>query len=315
MTLGRPSIAVYAIMKNEQAHVSAWASSVLPEADFVVVLDTGSEDDTVECLVDLDVEVHCGSIRPFRFDTAFNAALALVPDSIDVVMRLDADETVEPGWVNAIAEVYDDGISRYVQHCVNHGHGWGEMWRPYIHARHGMRWKYPTHELLVGPYQSVEVPGARVHHWPDESKWRGFNLEVLTEAVADDPHDTRMMYYLGREQWYANDWVSARQTLMRFLDMPGGYVMERAEAWRIIAAMDVDPERWLWKAVGEVPGRREAWVDLTRLAVSRGDWGIAEAMYGMAARCTDQTLYVTQADCLGGPFEALWSTILARGAA
>ena len=41
------NIAVYAISKNESKFVDAWVDS-MSEADSIYVLDTGSEDDTVE---------------------------------------------------------------------------------------------------------------------------------------------------------------------------------------------------------------------------------------------------------------------------
>ena len=42
-------IAVYTICKNESAFVDRWVDS-MSEADGIFVLDTGSEDDTVEKL-------------------------------------------------------------------------------------------------------------------------------------------------------------------------------------------------------------------------------------------------------------------------
>ena len=43
-------ICVYAICKNESKFVDRWISALQGEADCVVVLDTGSTDDTVEKL-------------------------------------------------------------------------------------------------------------------------------------------------------------------------------------------------------------------------------------------------------------------------
>ena len=56
---------------------------------------------------------------------------------------------------------------------------------------------------------------------------------------------------------------------------------ERAEAYRYIAKMDDDPERWLLRAVAEDPGRRDAVVDLVDLYESQDR--LAEAA-GLAPR-------------------------------
>jgi glycosyltransferase involved in cell wall biosynthesis len=301
---GMPAIAVYAIMRNEEPHVERWARSV-QHADYVVVLDTGSSDGTIEALVDLDIEVHCAAFRPFRFDDALNAALALVPEDIDVVMRLDADETITDGWHTAIGEAYDPRICRYRTHVVNHGPGWGEMWRSYIHARHGLRWRYPTHELLVGPTAFVDID-ATVHHWPIEGPkpHYGTDLQTLTDAVAEYPGDERMAFYFARQLFYAGRYPECRAEMMRFLSF-ATWEPDRCEAFRILAAIDDDPERWLWKAVGELPARREPWCDLTRLYIAQGDLSAAGSTYRLAARRIDRTLYWTQPDCWDEAFEAL----------
>jgi hypothetical protein len=50
-------IAVYTIALNEAAHAERWAESAA-EADYRIVADTGSTDDTVERLTRAGVTVH-----------------------------------------------------------------------------------------------------------------------------------------------------------------------------------------------------------------------------------------------------------------
>ena len=90
------STLVYAIALNEAMHVDRWASSAI-DADYRVVADTGSTDDTVERLEQAGVTVHKIAIRPWRFDDARNAGLALVPADADVCVTMDMDEFLEPG--------------------------------------------------------------------------------------------------------------------------------------------------------------------------------------------------------------------------
>ena len=51
------TIAVYTIAVNEAAHAERWAESAA-EADYRIVADTGSTDDTVERLIRAGVTVH-----------------------------------------------------------------------------------------------------------------------------------------------------------------------------------------------------------------------------------------------------------------
>ena len=150
------------------------------------------------------------------------------------------------------------------------------------------------------------LPDLTVNHHPDEGKDRAtFNLPTLEREASRDPHDHRMAFYYARELWYQGHWVGCRVQMMRYLGLPGGWGPERAEAWRILAAIDDHPERWLWKAVGEAPERREPWVDLARLYAEQGAWGHAKAMVRMAEERRDETIYTTQADCWGQAFADL----------
>ena len=90
-------VCVYAISKNEGKFVERWMES-MKEADLVVVTDTGSDDDTVEKLVNLGAVVYEEKIKPWRFDVARNISLSHVPDDIDIAVCTDLDEIFRVGW-------------------------------------------------------------------------------------------------------------------------------------------------------------------------------------------------------------------------
>ena len=64
-------ICVYAIAKNEEKFVKRWMDS-MNEADFVVVLDTGSTDNTAKILKEYGAIVKTEIISPWRFDVALS---------------------------------------------------------------------------------------------------------------------------------------------------------------------------------------------------------------------------------------------------
>ncbi len=76
-------ICVYAISKNEEKFAKRWAKS-MSEADEIYVLDTGSTDNTVQKLREENVKVTVKPISPWRFDTARNESLKLVPLDTDI---------------------------------------------------------------------------------------------------------------------------------------------------------------------------------------------------------------------------------------
>lgn len=98
-------ICVYAICKNESKFVEKWLEN-MSEADYIVVLDTGSTDGTYEMLQE-DPRVHLVKqeiITPWRFDVARNKSMELIPDDADVLVCTDLDEVFEPGWAQVLRD-------------------------------------------------------------------------------------------------------------------------------------------------------------------------------------------------------------------
>lgn len=98
--MGNYRVCVYAIAKNEEQFVRRWVTS-MREADEIYVLDTGSTDQTVELLTGLGVHVTKEEIHPWRFDTARNRSLALVPEDCDICVCTDLDEFFYTGLARA----------------------------------------------------------------------------------------------------------------------------------------------------------------------------------------------------------------------
>ena len=90
-------IAVYTIALNEVKHVERWMNAT-KDADLRIVADAGSTDGTQELLRSMGAIVYDISVQPWRFDTARNTALSLVPADVDVCLSLDMDEVPSPNF-------------------------------------------------------------------------------------------------------------------------------------------------------------------------------------------------------------------------
>ncbi len=166
---------IYAIAKNERRTLTAsWRRA--PRRTERAVLDTGSEDGTVERLRSLGADVGQLVIKPWRFDVARNVALEMVPSDADVCLALDLDEVLAPGWREAIEAAWSEGTTRgrylYVwSHDMSGGDG-VTFFADKMHARHGYHWRYPVHEVLTtdAPEMQCVIPGLRIDHWPDSTQ-------------------------------------------------------------------------------------------------------------------------------------------------
>ncbi len=277
-------IYVYAIAKDEARFVSRWVAS-MREADGIFVLDTGSRDGTPELLRREGCEVTERSIEPWRFDTARNESMALVPSDAELLVCTDLDEVFRAGWREALERDWERGARfgryEYVWSFRVDGSDGVKFYGEKIHAPQGCRWTHPVHEVLAydGEARGCFLPDVRLEHYPDGEKSRSSYLPLLELSVAEDPQDDRNMHYLGREYMFRGRWQEAIDTLERHLALPRArWDAERAASMRFIARCeqrlghDERAELWLLRAALEAPAYREAWVALGELCYRQKRW-------------------------------------------
>ncbi|MBD5161072.1 MAG: glycosyl transferase family 2 [Oscillibacter sp.] len=308
-------IFVYAICKNEAQFVDRWMDS-MSEADGIVVLDTGSEDGTPELLCARGAEVTVEVIAPWRFDTARNRSLELVPGDADICICTDLDEVFHPGWREALEQAWTPGASQAAyRYTWSFTPGGGEgvvFWAEKIHCRHGWQWVHPVHEVLhwTGegrPGPKVAAEGIQLDHHPDHSKSRGQYLPLLELSVEEDPSDDRNMHYLGREYMFKGRWDDCIRTLKRHLAMPSAtWRDERCASMRYIARAyagkgeTAAARDWYLRAVAEAPHLREPYMDLAMLLYERKEWDGVLYFTDCALRITERPRsYICEASSWG----------------
>jgi glycosyltransferase involved in cell wall biosynthesis len=281
-----PTVAVYAIAHNEAPFCSRFVASCAG-ADLIVVADTGSTDGTADVLRRMGVTVHPVAVRPWRFDSARNAALAMLPPSVDICVSLDLDEVLVEGWRHVLDQAWAPGITRvrypYIWSWHEDGSPRDSWWADKIHARRGYRWLYPCHEALQyaepGGEKVAEVPGLVIHHHPNYTKSRSQYLGLLELAVREYPASGRMAFAYGSELYLRTRWDAAREALDHYLRLPAANEPEeRSQAMILLARCcrhSGEPDEaldWCRRAVAECPTRREVWCCLALEYCYRGDW-------------------------------------------
>lgn len=224
-------ICVYAICKNEKQFVEKWLTN-MSEADYIVVLDTGSTDGTYEMLQqDKRVtKVKQKIYENFRFDVARNDSMKLCPKDANILVCTDFDELFTPGWAALIRQSWKPEFTRgFYQYAWSHN-SLGErrdMFRyDKCHTR-DYKWVFPVHEVLMPidteNFKEIGVDFGNniiLDHWQDTSKPRKFYFELLELACKENPENSHTRMLLAREYLIKKDLDKAIEEFKAVLSMP-----------------------------------------------------------------------------------------------
>ena len=331
-------ICVFSMAKNEEGFARRWAEHAA-EADYMTVLDTGSEDGTADILRECGVLVGVRKFTPWstldeyrrllaegadpwRWDVARNASMALIPPDTDICVRVDMDEYFTPGWRKSLEEAWSAATSRarywYAWSFNDDGSEGTVFYADHIFAYGKYKYVYANHEVprFLGPgtEKIVTLQGCRLNHTPVWKASRSTNLPLLQLAVSEDETNARNVHYLGREYMYAGMYDQAIEMLKKHVNMPTSqWPAERAASMRYIARcckslgkLD-EAELWYTRAAAEAPQFREAYVGLQRLTYEQHRWRECVYYGRMAVSLSDRDLsYISEAEAWGSlPWDLL----------
>lgn len=274
-------VAVYTIALNEVQFVERWYESA-KEADYLLIADTGSTDGTVELARKLGINVTPIYIKPWRFDIARNASLAVLPSDIDYCIALDMDELLVKGWRQELEKAHRLNVTRprykFTWNFNEDGTPGLQFGGEKIHTRFGYLWRHPVHEVVMPAHGFVETQdwiNLEIHHKADNTKPRSQYLPLLKVSTLEDPTNDRNAFYYARELFFYGHLNESIEEFQRHLSLPKAiWKPERAASMRYLAKMHVEKDRedWLKKAHKEDPTRREALVELAQYYYETENW-------------------------------------------
>lgn len=223
-------ICVYAICKNEMQWIDRWLDN-MKEADYIVVLDTGSTDGSFEKLSNdpRATKVEQEIINPWRFDVARNESMKLCPEDANILVCTDFDELFDPGWGSILRANWKEDYDRcHYTYAWSHN-ALGEPQDVFKYDKihnHNYYWKFPVHEVLC-PYDTTKPEeildaGTHIflHHYQDTSKPRGNYFDLLQLSVAENPEESHVRMLLAREYFLKKDYDIAMQEYLNVLSYP-----------------------------------------------------------------------------------------------
>lgn len=295
-------VCVYAISKNEETFAARCIASALEGtkgADLFLLADTGSEDKTVEVARAAGATVHSITVSPWRFDTARNAALSLIPSDVDICVSIDLDEVLQPGWRLEVERLFTEKPDTT---RLRYKYDWScdvVFYSEKIHTRKGYLWKHPCHERVVPDSRLKEVITTSdkllIQHLPDQSKDRSSYLPLLEVGIKENRKDKRNILYYARELTFIGRDLEAIELLKEYLKNPEyDWKEEAAYAHTLIGDAherlgDHEQARQSYlQGIVAAPRLRKAWLALAAHARDR-DW--QECLYA-----SEQALKITKRD-------------------
>ena len=264
-------IAVYTIALNEEKHVERWYNSV-KDADYILIADTGSTDRTVEIAKSLGINVFNISIKPWRFDTARNVALALLPDDIDMCVSLDMDEVISEGWREELEKMTGNQIT----YVFNNDHKEYSFINNRIHSRHGYRWHYLIHEAIIADRTEPDTEfcyGIEVTHMPNRDKPRNQYLDLIKAALDENPTIARYYKYYTDALVSLERFEEAEEYYLKMIEIPGFSSSDSAHVYRILSR--IIPEKfgeYMLCCLGVAPNRREPYYYIAKWYSENNRW-------------------------------------------
>jgi glycosyltransferase involved in cell wall biosynthesis len=228
----KPTISVSMIVKNESSCLRNALDSV-QGVDEIVIIDTGSTDNTVEIAKEYTDKVYSGEEYLWRDDFSFSRNQSLNKCTGDWILIIDCDEELEPNGIekirNGLKTLPEEFNSVEFMTKAMVGSEW--HWSVRLFKRiPEIQWKGRAHNYLIGtnPMKSgVQLLyGYSEAHALDPDR----TLRILKNAVEDKPELSRERYYLAREYWYRKDYANALFHYEEYLKT-STFVSEGADAW------------------------------------------------------------------------------------
>lgn len=209
-------LTVYSICKNEKENLLRFLNS-FDEADYVCILDTGSTDGTWELLQEeskkrKNLIIGQKEIKPWRFDTARNESMKLIPKETTMFFMADLDEVIkESGWCQKVKNSWDPLFDRgvYAYHR-NVNKETDEIIRTIeefrVHSKEWSSWKNIVHEALINHKgtkyflrETCTPLDIEVWHYPKEENKSILYAELCEQNLEETPDDDLMRLQLAIE--------------------------------------------------------------------------------------------------------------------
>lgn len=229
------TLSICMIVKDEHEVLARCLSCAKRVADQLVVVDTGSTDESVKIARQFTDEVYS-----FDWIDDFSAARnnSFSYATCDYVMWLDADDVLPDATVDAIlrfkadADEPDIVMLPYSMNFDSAGNPTCTFWRERILRRAcNYRWTDPIHEVIIPTGRIVYLEGAPVEHHKVKHNPSERNLNIFRKWMRScTNYSPRQIFYYGCELYFNGYDAQAIAMLERARNDPDTHSDNRIQA-------------------------------------------------------------------------------------
>ena len=289
-----PTVGLALIAKDEEEQLPQLLASIEGAFDQVVLLDTGSEDRTVDVFIEwaegLDPDSHRPTIDVGYFDWCddFAAARRAADELLttDWTCWADADDCITNATElrELAAEAHPDVaafVFNYDYAQDPNGNCVCALKRERL-VRRGMgHWDGRVHEAQTFQGTAVEVPREIcewVHHPPADLDSSDRNMRILGAWIEEEPENPRVLGYVGTEKLIRGEHAEAIPYFERYIALKTGWDEERAQIHRKLAVCLIALERYeeaiatAFEALRVIPSWPDSYLTLAEAHYHLGEY-------------------------------------------
>jgi len=281
------------IVKNEEDVLGRCLASAAGLVDEIIIVDTGSEDKTVEIAKRFTDKVYY-----FKWIDDFAAArnFSFSKATKDFCMWLDADDVIEPAQQvlfmqtkQSLPADVDVVMMKYNTSFDEAGNPVFSYNRERLIKNDGTHfWKGEVHEAIA-PEGKIIYSEVGVSHKKIGAGDPDRNLNIYRKLIEEQKElEPRHQYYYARELYYHKQYQEALDVFLKFLDDPGGWVENKIEACRLCHScyqelgMDKEALNVLFMSFALDKPRAEVSCDIGRYFFDKGNYELSIYWYERA---------------------------------
>ncbi len=236
------TISLCMIVRNEENVLSRCLTSIREIADEIIIVDTGSTDNTKSIAAKYTPHIYDFA---WRDDFAAARNFSFSKASMDYCMWMDADDVLPDSekekllvWKQTTKadNAPDIAMLEYATAFTRDNRPAFLFYRErIIRRKSGYLWKGRVHESIPLTGRLEYLPICIAHH-SQKTTYTKRNLKIY-EAMkaAHEPFDARDFFYYARELYYHKQYTKALENFTHFLTLPDAFIENCVEACRLAA--------------------------------------------------------------------------------